>query len=78
MGMSMKESIMSSTDKNNIYVDSTTQTSEIDGVTNYGVRIPFTIQSLEKYGGPKGSEVYTADSNVGFDRIIFTKESKVG
>jgi hypothetical protein len=66
---------MSNTDKNNIYIDGQQQTSEVDGVTNYGVRIPFTIQSLEKYGGPQGSQVYMADSSVGFNRIIFTKQS---
>ena len=75
--MNMKELPMNNTDKNNIYTDGLPKPSEIEGVTNYGVRIPFTIESLERYGGPKGSEVYTADSSIGFNRIILTKESKV-
>ena len=77
MGMNMKELLMNNTDKNNIYINGLPKATEVDGVTNYGVRIPFTIESLERYGGPKGSEVYTADSSIGFNRIILTKESKV-
>lgn len=64
--------------KNNLYIDPNKLTSEVDGITNFGVRIPFTVQPLEPYGGPAGSFVYTMDHDLSFNKVILRPDYKIG
>ena len=63
---------------NELHIDKVDKLEEVDGVTNYGLRIPFTVQSLEKYGGPKNSIVYTMDESVGISKLAIRKDSMIG
>lgn len=64
---------------NELHIDKVDKPEEVDGVTNYGLRIPFTVQSLEKYGGPKDSIVYTMDQSVSsISKLAIRKDSMIG
>ena len=63
---------------NELHINKTEKTEEVDGVTNYGLRIPFNMQPLEPYGGPAGSFVYTMDSNLSFSKVIPRPYTKTG
>jgi hypothetical protein len=63
---------------NELYIDKIDKPEEVDGVTNYGLRIPFTVQSLEKYGGRKNSIVYTMDQSVSMSKLAIRKDSMIG
>jgi len=63
---------------NELHINKVEKTEEVDGVTNYGLRIPFTMQPLEPYGGPAGSFVYTMDSNLSFSKVMLRPDTKIG
>ncbi len=63
---------------NELHINKVEKTEEVDGVTNYGLRIPFTMQPLEPYGGPAGSFVYTMDSNLSLFKVMLRSDTKIG
>jgi len=63
---------------NELHINKVEKVEEIDGVTNYGMRIPFSVQSLEKYGGPSNSEVYTMTEHVSMSSLVVKADTKIG
>lgn len=61
---------------NELHINKVEKVEEIDGVTNYGMHIPFSVQSLEKYGGPSNSEVYTMSEHIGISSLIVKANAK--
>jgi hypothetical protein len=54
---------------NELYINSNAINEHIQKATEYGPPIQIDVKSLEKYGGPKGSLVYTVSDGVSILRL---------